>query len=63
MDKLGWLGKLMMLDAQKVGEIAVKRTLNGRLVIVPGLVAGIFSVLLRILPRRLLAYIYYVLGR
>ena len=63
MDKLGWLGKLMMLDAQKVGEIAVKRTLNGRLVIVPGLVAGIFSVLLRILPRRLLAYIYYKLGR
>ena len=46
-EKLGWL------------EIAVRRTLNKRLIIVPGLLPKIISVLLRIVPRRLLVFLYY----
>jgi short-subunit dehydrogenase len=62
-DKLGWLGKLMMLDAAKVGEVAVRRTLNGRLIIVPGFLAKLMSILIRLLPRRILGFIYYKVGK
>jgi short-subunit dehydrogenase len=58
-DKLGWFGDLMAVSPKKVGEIAVRRTLNGRLIIVPGFLAKLMSVFLRIAPRRLVAYIYY----
>jgi hypothetical protein len=58
-EKLGWLGLLMAAEPEKVGEIAVRRTLNKRLIIVPGLLPKIISVLLRIVPRRLLVFIYY----
>lgn len=61
-DKAGWFGKKMAVNPKKVGEIAVRRTLNGRLIIVPGLLAKSMSVILRVLPRRLIALIYYKLG-
>ena len=61
--KLGSLGKQMMLDPEKVGEIAVRYMLKGRLIIVPGFLARIFSVLLRTLPRRLLVLIYFKMGK
>ena len=56
--KLGWFGEQMSVDPKKVGEIAVRRTLNKRLIIVPGTLAKIMSVVLRSLPRRLLVFIY-----
>jgi uncharacterized protein len=62
-EKLGWFGKLMMLDAGTVGEVAVRRTLNGRLIIVPGFLAKTMSVFLRLLPKRLLVIIYHKLGK
>src|SRR5687767_3969773 len=62
-EKLGWLGRLMMLDPPEVGEVAVRRTLNGRLIIVPGFLAKLMSIVLRLLPRRLLVYLYHKLGK
>ncbi|GAC1421695.1 MAG: hypothetical protein NVS9B7_13450 [Flavisolibacter sp.] len=61
-EKLGCFGKLLEVSPQKVGEIAVHRTLRGRLIIVPGNLAWIMSILLRALPRQLLVFIYYKLG-
>ena len=62
-EKLGWFGKAMEVNAKRVGEIAVRRTLIGRLIIVPGTLAKIVSVCLRLLPRRLLVFVYYQLGQ
>ena len=61
-EKMGRLGKLIEVNPDRAGEIAVRRTLNGRMVIVPGMLAKIISVILRLLPARLLVYIYYKLG-
>ena len=48
-----WLGMQMAVDPKTIGEIAVRRTLNKRLIIVPGLLAKMISTVLRALPRRL----------
>lgn len=56
--KLGWFGEWMAVEAKRVGEIAVRETLNKRLIIIPGTVAKIISVILRSLPKRLLLVIY-----
>ena len=61
--KMGSFGKLMAVDPKRVGEIAVRRTLNKRMVIVPGTVAKIISVILRLFPRRFLVYIYDRIGK
>jgi short-subunit dehydrogenase len=50
--KLGWLGMRMALSPGRVGEIAVRETLNKKLIIVPGSLAKIASAVIRILPRR-----------
>jgi short-subunit dehydrogenase len=62
-EKMGWFGKLMEVDPARVGEVAVRRTLNGRMVIVPGTLAKIISIFLRMLPRRLVVYLYAKLGK
>lgn len=62
-EKLGWFGKAMEVNAKRVGEIAVRRTLNGRLIIVPGILAKGMSVILRMLPRRILVFIYHKMGK
>jgi uncharacterized protein len=61
-EKLGWLGTLMAVEPEKLGEIAVRRTLNKRLIIVPGFLPKIISMILRTLPRRLLAFLYNKAG-
>ena len=61
-EELGWFGMQMAVAPKRVGEIAVHRTLNKRLIIVPGLLAKVMSILLRALPRRLLVYIYDQVG-
>ena len=48
--QLGWLGKQMAVTAAYVGEVAVKKTLQGKLIIVPGIIALILSRLLRLMP-------------
>ena len=60
--KLGWLGKQMAVPPEEVGEIAIRQTLKGKMIIVPGFLSSMISVCLRILPRRLIAFIYYKLG-
>jgi uncharacterized protein len=62
-DNLGWLGMKMAVAPKKVGEIAVRQTLNGRLMIVPGFLAKVSSVIIRILPRKTITAIYDKAGR
>jgi uncharacterized protein len=56
--KLGWFGSLMAVPPEKVGEIAVRETLDHRMVIVPGTVSKITAFLIRILPRQMIVNIY-----
>jgi len=61
-ERLGWLGMKMALYPDKAGEVTVRKTLKGRMVIVPGTLAKISSGVLRILPRRWAASVYNKLG-
>ena len=56
--KLGWFGKQMAVTPEKIGEIAVDRTLKKTLIIVPGFLAKTISVIIRSLPMRWIAYLY-----
>jgi hypothetical protein len=56
--KLGWFGTLMAVPPEKVGEVAVRETLNKRLVIVPGTVSKLTSIIIRFLPRKWIVSIY-----
>jgi short-subunit dehydrogenase len=60
---LGWWGMQMAVPPAKVGEIAVRRTLKKRMLIVPGTLAKISSVMVRILPRRTVTAIYSRVGK
>jgi uncharacterized protein len=60
--KLGWFGNKMALDPQTVGEVAIKKTLNKKLIIVPGTLAEISSFLIRLLPRRWVVSLYGKVG-
>jgi len=57
-EKLGWFGNQLSVKPKRVGEVAVKRTLKKRMMIVPGTLANIMSGVLRILPKRLTTSIY-----
>ncbi len=57
-EKLGWFGNKMAMDPSAVGEIAIKKTFNKRLIIVPGNLAKISSSLIRFLPRRWVVNLY-----
>ncbi len=61
-ERLGKFGMMMALYPGKVGEVTVRKTLKGRMVIVPGTIAKVSSGVLRILPRRWAAAVYNKLG-
>ena len=61
-EKLGWLGMKMALGPHRVGEVAVRKTLKKRMVIVPGTFAKMTSSVIRLLPKRMAAAIYNKLG-
>ncbi len=61
-EKLGWFGMQMALDPHKVGEVTVRKTLKGRLMIVPGKLAKLSSIVIRVLPRRWVAAFYSNIG-
>ena len=61
-EKLGWFGMQMALDPQRVGEVAVRKTLNKKLMIVPGTLAKISSMVIRFLPRRWVVGFYGGVG-
>lgn len=56
--QLGWFADKLAVSPQRVGEIAVRKTLKGSAMIIPGTLAKILSGVLRILPKRLVTYIY-----
>ncbi len=60
--KLGWLGDQMAVSPERVGEIAIRKTINKRMMIIPGGLNKIFASLIRILPRRWITGIYGKLG-
>ena len=60
--KLGWFGMKMAVAPAKVGEVAVRKTLKGRMMIIPGTLPKITSVFIRILPRRWVTSIYSSIG-
>jgi short-subunit dehydrogenase len=56
--KMGWLGKQMAVPPEAVGEIAVKKTLSGKLIIIPGTLAKLSAGIIRILPKSWITNIY-----
>ena len=56
--KMGWFGKQMAVPPEEVGEIAVKKTLEKKLIIIPGTLAKISAAIIRILPKRWITTIY-----
>jgi len=62
-EKLGWFGVQMAVDPKQVGEIAVRETLNKKLIIIPGTLAKIMAVVIRLFPRRLVVFLYARLGK
>jgi uncharacterized protein len=55
---LGWIGMRMAVPPGRVGEIAVRRTLKGRMLIIPGTLAKLSSIAIRVMPRRMAAAFY-----
>jgi hypothetical protein len=53
---------LMAVPPGKVGEVAVRQTLKGKMIIVPGTLARVTSGVVRFLPRGVLASVYGSLG-
>jgi len=60
--QLGWFGDQMAVSPERVGEIAVRKTLKKKLVIVPGGLNKIVAFVIRSLPRRWITALYYKLG-
>jgi len=56
--KMGWLGMQMAVPPEEVGEIAVKGTLEKKIIIIPGTLAKISAFVIRILPRKWITGIY-----
>lgn len=61
--KLGGFGNKMALDPGYVGEYAVKKTFNKRMIIVPGKLAKLSSSVIRFLPRKWVVGIYNGKGK
>jgi uncharacterized protein len=57
-EKLGWIGMQMAVSPERVGEIAVRETLNKKFIIVPGGLSKLMAFLIRALPRSLIVSIY-----
>jgi uncharacterized protein len=60
---LGWFGDKMALMPDRVGEVAVRRTLKGRFMIIPGTVAKVSSVFIRVMPTRWMTALYGKAGK
>jgi len=58
-EKLGSLGMKMAVPVKKVGEVAVKKTLHGKMIIVPGTLSKLLSGVVRFFPQRWVAWFYY----
>jgi short-subunit dehydrogenase len=61
--QLGRFGDMMAVSPKKVGEVAVQKTLQGKMMIVPGTLAKFMSIIIRFLPRRMVTALYYKTGK
>lgn len=61
--QLGKFGDIMAVDPHKVGEIAVRKTLKEKMIIVPGFLANMMSGILRILPKKWATSFYNKQGK
>lgn len=61
-EKLGRFGVWMAVPPAKVGEIAVRKTLRKKMIIVPGFISSMVSGVIRVLPRRWITSIYNKVG-
>lgn len=50
-EKLGWWGMKMAVPKERVGEVAVKKMLHHKMIIVPGVLPSLNAFVMRILPR------------
>ncbi len=62
-EKLGWLGNVMEVPPARVGEIAIQKTLEHKLLIIPGTTSKLTSIFIRLLPRRTITSIYNGVGK
>ena len=62
-EKLGWFGNVMEVPPKRVGEIAIQKTLEQKLLIIPGTTSKLTSIFIRILPRRTITSIYNKVGK
>lgn len=60
--KLGWFGNQMSVKPKRVGEIAVRKTLNEKMLIIPGTLNKVVAFVIRVLPRRWVVALYDKLG-
>ncbi len=61
-EKLGRFGNIMEVPPKRVGEIAIQKTLDHKMLIVPGTTAKLTSIVIRILPRKWVTGIYSNVG-
>lgn len=61
--KLGWFGNQMAQNPHKVGEVAIKKMFEGEMIIVPGTLAKLSSIIIRLLPRQWIVNIYGGVGK
>lgn len=61
-ERLGWFGMKMAVPPKKVGEVAVKKTLKKKMIIIPGALSKFSATIVRTLPHRWMAGIYGGLG-
>jgi short-subunit dehydrogenase len=57
-ERLGWFGMQMAVPPKKVGEVAVKKTLKKKMIIIPGGLSKFSATIVRTLPNRWMAGIY-----
>lgn len=62
-DNLGWFGDQMAMTADRTGEVAVRRSLRGKTVIVPGTLANISSWFIRLMPKKWMTGLYGYAGK
>jgi len=62
-ERLGWFGMQMAVPPKKVGEVAVKKTLKKKMIIIPGTLTKISATIIRTLPKRWMAGLYGGLGK
>jgi len=56
--RLGFVGEWMAVSPAKVGEVAVRQTLRGKMIIVPGTLSKISSGFIRVIPRGVMASVF-----